>query len=196
MVLVFCTLSHDALHLCEVLTKNIWNGFQLTVYGRNAYFQYLLCPKVGNAKRRLIRATITKTYLYNFDPLKPHFYIVKLRFTGVYIIFLISAQNIDCGHSLKPPRRGGSNEYSQSMFWAEIWKNIWIFYLKICQFLVVKFSIYLNRRVFVMGSCVLHILSWCFTFVRNLLKMSQTAFNLQSGHKCMVEMAMFNVKGQ
>ena len=29
-------------------------------------------------------------------------------------------------------------------------KNIWIFYLKICQFLVVEFSIYLNRRVFVM----------------------------------------------
>ena len=35
---------------------------------------------------------ITKTCLYNFDPLKPHFYIVKLGFTGVYIIFLISAQ--------------------------------------------------------------------------------------------------------
>ena len=35
---------------------------------------------------------ITKTYLYNFDPLKPHFYIVKLGFTGVYISFLISAQ--------------------------------------------------------------------------------------------------------
>ena len=35
---------------------------------------------------------ITKTYLYNFDPLKPHFYIVKLGFTGVYIISLISAQ--------------------------------------------------------------------------------------------------------
>ena len=30
---------------------------------------------------------ITKTCLYNFDPLKPHFYIVKLAFTGVYIIF-------------------------------------------------------------------------------------------------------------
>ena len=38
---------------------------------------------------------ITKTYLYNFDPPKPHFYIVKLRFTGVYTIFLISAQNIE-----------------------------------------------------------------------------------------------------
>ena len=63
---------------------------------------------------------ITKTRLYNFDPLKPHFYIVKLGFTGVYTIFLISAQNIDCGSSLEPPRRGGSNEYPQSMFWAEI----------------------------------------------------------------------------
>ena len=63
---------------------------------------------------------ITKTYLYNFDPLKPHFYIVKLGFTGVYIIFLISAQNIDFGCSLEPPRRGGSNEYPQSMFCAEI----------------------------------------------------------------------------
>ena len=60
--------------------------------------------------------TITKTRLYNFDPLKPHFYIVKLGFTGVYIIFLISAQNIDCGYSLEPPRQGGSNEYPQSMF--------------------------------------------------------------------------------
>ena len=31
-------------------------------------------------------------------------------------IFYISAQNIDCGYSLEPPRRGGSNEYPQSMF--------------------------------------------------------------------------------
>ena len=35
--------------------------------------------------------SITKTCLYNFDPLKPHFYMVKLGFTGVYMIFLISA---------------------------------------------------------------------------------------------------------
>ena len=54
---------------------------------------------------------ITKTYLYSFDPLKLHFYVVKLGFTGVYIIFLISAQNIDYGYLLEPPRRGGSNEY-------------------------------------------------------------------------------------
>ena len=59
---------------------------------------------------------ITKTCLYNFDPLKPHFYIVKLGFTGVYIIFLISAQKLDSGYTLEPPHRGGSNEYPQSMF--------------------------------------------------------------------------------
>ena len=39
-----------------------------------------------------LRGYITKTCLYNTDPLKPHFYIVKLGFTGVYIIFVISAQ--------------------------------------------------------------------------------------------------------
>ena len=33
---------------------------------------------------------IAKTY--NFDPLKPHFYTVKLGFTGVYIIYVVSAQ--------------------------------------------------------------------------------------------------------
>ena len=59
---------------------------------------------------------IGKTHLYSLDTLKPHTYIVKLGFTGVYIIFLISAQNIDSGYLLEPPRRGGSNEYPQSMF--------------------------------------------------------------------------------
>ena len=32
-------------------------------------------------------ADSTKTCLYNFEPLKLHFYIVKLGFIGVYIIF-------------------------------------------------------------------------------------------------------------
>ena len=38
-------------------------------------------------------------------------------------IFHISAQNIDCGYSLKPPRRGGFNEYPQSMFLSRNKKN-------------------------------------------------------------------------
>ena len=33
--------------------------------------------------------------------------------------FLIFAQNRDCGYKLEPPRRGGSNEYPQSMFWSK-----------------------------------------------------------------------------
>ena len=33
-------------------------------------------------------------------------------------IFHISAQNIDCGYSLGPLLRGGSNEYPQSMFFS------------------------------------------------------------------------------
>ena len=37
-------------------------------------------------------------------------------------IFHMSDQNKDLGYSLEPPRRGGSNEYPQSMFWAEIRK--------------------------------------------------------------------------
>ena len=38
-------------------------------------------------------------------------------------IFLIFAQNIDCGYTLEPPRRGGSKEYPQSMFWSKNKKN-------------------------------------------------------------------------
>ena len=38
-------------------------------------------------------------------------------------IFYISAQNINCVYSLEPPRRGGSNEYPQSMFLSRGKKN-------------------------------------------------------------------------
>ena len=38
-------------------------------------------------------------------------------------IFHISVQNKDCRYSLEPPRRGGSNEYHNLCFWAEIRKK-------------------------------------------------------------------------
>ena len=97
---------------------------------------------------------ITKTYLYNFDSLKPHIYIVKLGFTGVYIIFLISAQNIDCRYSFEPPRRGGSNEYHNLCF-EQKYEKYRRFLSENFQFLEMKFSMYLNRRVFVMILLVL-----------------------------------------
>ena len=41
---------------------------------------------------------------------------LKKKNSDKKLIFHISAQNIYCGYSLEPPRRGGSNEYQQSMF--------------------------------------------------------------------------------
>ena len=38
-------------------------------------------------------------------------------------IFVISAQNIDCGYLLEPPQWGGSNRYPQSMFLSRNKKN-------------------------------------------------------------------------
>ena len=63
-----------------------------------------------------VEQNFKKTCLYNFDPLKAHLYIVKLGLQGYTIFFLFLLKNIDCGYSLEPPRRGGSNEYPQSMF--------------------------------------------------------------------------------
>ena len=68
------------------------------------------------------RIYITKTRLFkyteNFTPKKWQFFQIKNS-----DIFHISAQNIDCGYSLEPPRRGGSNEYPQSMFLSRNNKN-------------------------------------------------------------------------
>ena len=102
----------------------------------------------GNVSR-----SIKKTYLYNLDPLKPHFYIIILGSTGVYIIFLISAQNIDCGYSLEPPLRGGSNEYNNLCF-EQKYEKYQSFLSEKFQFLEVKFSMYLIRRVLVMQTYI------------------------------------------
>ena len=63
---------------------------------------------------------ITKTRLFkyteNFTTKNESFQIKKKS-----DIFLISAQNIDCGYSSEPPRRGGSDE--QSMFLSRNKKN-------------------------------------------------------------------------
>ena len=48
---------------------------------------------------------------------------IKKKIIGNFDIFIIFAQNIDCGYTLEPPWRGGSNEYPQSMFWSKNKKN-------------------------------------------------------------------------
>ena len=61
-------------------------------------------------------ATITKTCLFKYTE---KFNTKNENFQIKYSdIFQVYAQNIICGYSLEPLRRGGSNEYLQSMFWA------------------------------------------------------------------------------
>ena len=65
---------------------------------------------------------ITKTRLFKyidfFTPRKGKFSDKKKS-----DMVRIPAQNIDCGYSLEPPRRGGSNEYPQSLFFLQNKKN-------------------------------------------------------------------------
>ena len=62
-----------------------------------------------------VQFSITKTrllkYTVNFTAKKNENFQIKNS-----DIFHISAQSIDCGYTLEPHRRGGSNEYPQSMF--------------------------------------------------------------------------------
>ena len=86
---------------------------------RSIFFKYLRNGTSGHmpiTTQNALALRITKTSPCNEYPLTPHFYIVKLWFTGVYIFFLFLPQNIDRGYSLEPPHRGGSNVYPQSMF--------------------------------------------------------------------------------
>ena len=57
----------------------------------------IACAKSDQSLQGQGNNAITQTCLYYFDPLKPHFYKVKLGFTGVYFIFLISVKSLDCG---------------------------------------------------------------------------------------------------
>ena len=64
---------------------------------------------------------ITKTWLFKYQEiLPPKNENVQIKKSD---IFHSSAQNIDCVYSLEPPRRGGSNEYPQSMLLSRNKKN-------------------------------------------------------------------------
>ena len=76
---------------------------------------------VGTHQRGLCEALLMSTH-YENKPTQIHvFRKFNLQKTENYQIknpdiFHLSAQNIDCGWSLEPPRRGGSNKYPQAMF--------------------------------------------------------------------------------
>ena len=58
---------------------------------------------------------------------------------------------MDCGYSLEPLQRGSSNEYHNLCFEQKC-EKYHSFLSENFQFLEVKFSIYLNRHVFVMNN--------------------------------------------
>ena len=69
-------------------------GIYLRVYNSTNAPMIPVIPKILSASRKHAYIILT--------PLNPLFYIVKLGFTGVYIIFiifLILLKNIDCGYS-------------------------------------------------------------------------------------------------
>ena len=61
-----------------------------------------------------------QTYSYILKILPPKNENFQIKISD---IFHISAQNIDCGYSLEPPWRGGSNKYPQSMLLSRNKKN-------------------------------------------------------------------------
>ena len=79
----------------------------------------------GWYKKGLGNLVLHPTISYNQK--EKHYENMPMQYTEIFIgvknenfqqkkfdIFLIFAQNIDCGYTFKPPRRGGSNEYPQS----------------------------------------------------------------------------------
>ena len=84
----------------------------------------------------------------NVYPLEPHFYIVNLGYPGEYLFFLFLLLNIDCGYSLEPPRRGGSNVYPQFMLGAKKKEKYYFFLLKISIFYSYK-----NLSVYIAWAC-------------------------------------------
>ena len=84
-----------------VLTKYITlNRFFIT----KSVYHPLTCVNISLRKHAY-------SNILKISPPKTEFFQIKNS-----DIFHISVQNINCGYSLEPPQRGGSNEYSQSMF--------------------------------------------------------------------------------
>ena len=113
---------------------------------KNNTSQLLGCNVVHTSMNTMTHATsIMKTRLFQY--IENWKFQIKKNSDS----FHITAQNIDCGYSLEPPRRGGSNEYPQSMFLSRNKKNN--VYPSKPQFYYIKWGLRgskLHRRVFVM----------------------------------------------
>ena len=93
------------LHYCMTVlstVKELLHGYKLFPFEVYAYSE----GRQYNFEKNINLANILKI----LPPKNENFQMKKSD------MFHISVQKIDCGFSLEPPRRGGSNEYPQSMF--------------------------------------------------------------------------------
>ena len=95
---LLCYLITAPAHLCRSAKES-------TLAGKNVPKRSKLC-----SFRVALRKQAYSNILETLTPKNENFQIKN------FDILHISAQNIDCGYSLEPPRRGGSNEYHNLCF--------------------------------------------------------------------------------
>ena len=86
---------------------------------------------------------IMRTCPCNVHPITPHFYIIKLGLTRVYIFLIFALKHRLCVLVRTPSMRWcGSNVYPQSMFRAKTMKNIIFFHRKLSIIQTFKIAAY------------------------------------------------------
>ena len=93
--------------------EDIFNKFRVYLFIEIRDFKVRIFAVMFHTPRK-------HTYII-LNPWNPLLYSKNGVYRAVHIFFLFLLKNIDCGYTLEPPRRGHSNEYPQSMFWAVIW---------------------------------------------------------------------------
>ena len=108
-----CTLNWTFKIPCEIVPDDIlkyffrefkaWNFICAGRLKTCFFFSHLCLYEIGFLPMWELSISddhVTKTCLYNFDPLKPHFYTKKKKnwgLQGYTLFFLFLLKNIDCG---------------------------------------------------------------------------------------------------
>ena len=108
VIYVFVIL-HPEISICETSPES-WAPVLIPGNGWAVTYLLICAHKEDSNQPAHITKTSLFKYILNILPSKKENFQIK-----ILIFFHISAQNIDCGYSLEPPPRGGSNEYPQSM---------------------------------------------------------------------------------
>ena len=114
--------SSQSFHCRHEVTLNYWLFKQCLVNSLTRLREYAGWSEssLGAYVRKYHNENTPIQIYWNFHHQKNEIFQIKNS-----DILNISVKNIDCWYSLEPSRRGGSNEYRQYMFWAEIRKIIY-----------------------------------------------------------------------